>query len=329
MQLYVTGGREKKKLFKSDEEWTLYESGIILGIDSETGTSKICMNYVTPPDARAGSAASVAFKTGVLQDNRLHVCTSTEVLTYSLPGFRVENYISLPCFNDLHYVAPTPEGTLLVVSTGLDLVVELDPAGNILREWNVLGEDPWQRFSRDIDYRKVLSTKPHGSHPNFTFQLGRQIWVTRFLQKDAICLTEPGLRIDIGLERVHDGLVRNGKIYFTTVDGKIVLADSGSLQITEVIDLTAIDNSDRKVLGWCRGLLPLDEQYVWVGFSRVRNTPFKEHLLWLKNALNEGDKTIHKPTHIALYDIRGRKLVREVEVEKCGLNTVFGIYSHE
>ena len=59
--------------------------------------------------------------------------------------------------------------------------------GQLLEQWNVLGEDPWAWFSQNVDYRKVDSTKPHQSH--FVFPLGEEVWATRFSRKDAICLT--------------------------------------------------------------------------------------------------------------------------------------------
>ncbi|MGC2326147.1 MAG: hypothetical protein WA604_05490 [Candidatus Sulfotelmatobacter sp.] len=83
------------------------------------------------------------------------------------------------------------------------MVVKFTPQGQVLAEWNVLREDPWFRFSRDVDYRKVDSTKPHQSHPYAFFQLGEEVWVIRHFQKDAICLTSPGKRINIDVEKLR------------------------------------------------------------------------------------------------------------------------------
>ena len=55
---------------------------------------------------------------------------------------------------------------------------------------------------------------------------------------------------------------------FTTVDGKVVIADTRTLAVTEVIDLRDMHDKDL-LLGWCRGLL-LDGDRLWVGFSRMR-----------------------------------------------------------
>src|SRR5205807_57189 len=197
-----------------------------------------------------------------LVGNKFYTCTSTEVLIFEVPGFNRIGYISLPSFNDLHHIAPAVDGSLLVANTGLDMVIRVTPDGQVLEEWDVLGEALWSRFSPDIDYRKVESTKPHRAHPNAVFQLGKEVWVTRFSQRDAVCLTTPGKSIRIEVQRPHDGLVHGNRIYFTTVDGRIVIVDRDRLEVEQIIDLNEIHKAnkpDEAVLGWCRGILPLDE----------------------------------------------------------------------
>jgi hypothetical protein len=318
--LYVLGGRQKRKVLKMEREWYLYDRARVVQIDPESLDSHICMDYETPLEARADENASILFKAGTLRDGQLYLCTSTEVVVYQVPGFKRVAYVSLPCFNDLHHVCPTAGGSLLAVSTGLDMVVEFTLQGQIVRLWNVLGGDPWERFSPTVDYRKVASTKPHQSHPNFVFHLGDEIWVTRGQQRDAVCLTHPGRRIDIAVQFPHDGFVYNDKVYFTTVDGNIVIVDSATLRVEEIVDLKIINNERKALLGWCRGLMPLDERRFWVGFTRVRKTRFKENVLWVKHVFRE----IEMPTHIALYDLTARKCLQEIDLEKLGLNVVFG-----
>jgi len=324
MHLYVPSGREKRRLLKDLPESTLYEKALLFRVDSESGAVETCVEYVSPPDACPVANGSVSFRAGTLANDRLYLCTLTEIFSCRLPGFAMEDYISIPCFNDVHHVCPTPQGSFLVCSTGLDMVVEVAPGGKVLRRWNVLGGDPWGRFSPDVDYRMVHSTKPHQSHPNFVFRLGNQIWVTRFNQMDAVCLTEPGLRIDIAVQRPHDGLVCGDRIYFTTVNGNVVIADRRTLAVREVIDLNAI-NGSQGPLGWCRGLLPLDERLVWVGFTRVRKTQFMENLNWLKH----GFRDVDRPTRIALYDVKARQCLKEINLEPFGGGVVFGIYPAE
>jgi hypothetical protein len=322
-QLYVLGGKQRQLALKKEEEWNLYESALILKVNTETGAAQVCVEYKTPAAARAHKDSSSVFKSGTIVGDNLYACTNTEVLVYRLPDFEVVNYISLPCFNDVHHVTPSPDGTLLVVSTGLDMVVRLTQKGDVIEEWSTLAEPLWQQFSRSVDYRKVASTKPHRSHPNFTFEVGSDVWVTRFQQRDAICLTEPARRIDIAVERPHDGLVRGGQIYFTTVDGRLAIANADSLLIDRMIDLTSIDDPDA-LLGWCRGILPLGDEKFWVGFTRVRKTRILENILWVKRVFKEG--MIEKPTHITLYDLVQGKRLQEFDLEAHGMNIVFSIF---
>jgi hypothetical protein len=321
-RVYLLGGRQKKLMMMSEDEWNLYEAALILELNTETGEVKTCLEYKTPEEARSTDKASHVFKAGTLRDNILYTCTSTEVLIFRVPEFERVGYVSLPTFNDLHHVAMASDGNLLAVSTGLDMVVKFSPEGRVIQEWPVLNEDLWARFSRTVDYRKVASTKPHQSHPNFVFELGNEVWVTRFSQRDAVCLTAPGQRIDIAVQRPHDGLVSGGRIYFTTVDGQVVIANPDTLRVDEVIDLKLIDG-EKSLLGWCRGILPVDQDKAWVGFTRVRKTNLQENILWVKNVLREG--TAERSTHISLYDLASRKCHAEFDLEPYGLNIIFGI----
>lgn len=322
--LYVLGARQRKLLFKNEDEPHLYEAALILHLDTASGRVTTCVEYKSPAEARASEESSNIFKSGTLVGNRLYTCTSTEVLIFELPAFRRLAYISLPLFNDLHHVTPTHDGNLLVASTGLDMVVKFTPKGEVLREWSVLGEDPWVRFSRNIDYRKVDSTKPHRSHPNFVFELAGEIWVTRFMQRDAVSLTGPAKRIEIGVQSPHDGLIVGDRIYFTTVDGRIVIASRHTLQVDQIVDLKQINDGNKTLLGWCRGLLPADHRRSWVGFTRVRKTRFKENILWVKNMFREG--VAGKPTHITLYDIVDMSCLQEFNLEEHGMNIIFSIF---
>jgi hypothetical protein len=188
-----------------------------------------------------------------------------------------------------------------------------------VRIWNVLGEDPWARFSPDVDYRRIPTTKPHLAHPNHVFYIGDEPWASRFQQRDAISLVDPSRRIEIGLERVHDGIVDSGRVYFTTVDGKVAIADTQTLKLIEVIDLTDSHPADM-LLGWARGLL-IDGDHMWVGFSRIRPTKFRENVGWVLRGLKRDFGT-----HVGCYDLRTHKSIAQIAVEPAGLSAIFGIY---
>jgi hypothetical protein len=155
------------------------------------------------------------------------------------------------------------------------------------------------------------------------FGLNGNVWATRFIQRDAVCLDHPRKRIDIGIGSPHDGLVCGEKIFFTTVDGHILTANRNSLPVNEVVNLNAMSTGSA-LLGWCRGLFPVDKTKLWVGFTRVRKTKFQENLLWVRNVFREG--MAEKPTHLALYDIASRSGLQEIDLEKYGMNVVFSIF---
>ena len=320
-RLYVAGGQQRalRGLTADMDSWYEYQKGVILEIDTRAATAKTVFEYVSPADVAPPSQPAILFKSGTLVGDRLYVCTQTEVMVYRMPSFEREVYISLPFFNDVHHVRPTPDGTLLVANTGLDMVVELTPHGDVVKMWNVLGEDPWARFSRDTDYRLVATTKPHLAHPNHLFYVGDEPWATRFQQKDAVSLVDPSRRIDIGLERLHDGVVQDGRVYFTTVDGKVAVADLQTLKVVEVIDL-AKAHPDDMLLGWARGLM-LDGDYMWVGFSRIRPTKIRENVGWVLRGLKRDFGT-----HVGCYDLRTGRSVQQIPVEDAGLSAIFGIY---
>lgn len=122
------------------------------------------------------------------------------------------------------------------------------------------------------------------------------VWVTRLWQRDAICLTAPNRRIEIGLERCHDGGRYEGSLYFTTVDGHPVVVDSETLTIKNSIDLKAIADNQRNISGWCRGVLVVDHHLVWVGFTRIRKTMVIDNLIWIKRQISTSSSAYARGT---------------------------------
>jgi len=319
--LFVTGGQQRSPAHVTAGDGCSYEKGILLCIDSTTGERLRSMQYVSPPETTANGHAEVVFKAGTIAGDRLYVCTQTEVMIYDLTNFQLLNHVSLPCFNDLHHVRPTADGNLLVANTGLDIVLLMTPAGDVIREWNVIGGDAWQRFAKDVDYR-YIDTKPHAAHPNYVFAIGDEVWATRFHAKDAVCLTNPLKRIDIQVGSPHDGLLHNGKLFFTTVNGYVAIADPKTLNVEELIDLSAISGSDVQ-LGWCRGLF-IDDGKAWIGFSRLRSTKFRENVKWVVQGFKKA-----LPTRVACYDLEQKQCLQEIDLERYGLNAVYSILPAE
>jgi hypothetical protein len=163
------------------------------------------------------------------------------------------------------------------------------------------------------------------SHPNYAFELDGEPWVTRFHQRDAVSLNGSKRRIEVAVEKPHDGILIGERVYFTAVDGKIVIVNRNSLRVEQVFDLRPIQDRDGLVLpAWCRGMLPLDERRIWVGLTRIRMTQFRENIRWIKTVVHEG--TVVKPTHIALFDLVDKKCLKEIDLEPYGMNAIYGIF---
>ena len=322
MKFVVTGGGQRSRAVWS-QEWKHYEQAIALTVDWDTGSAERLIEYNSPEDAISEKDANIVFKAGSLIDGKLYMCTQTEVLIYDYPSLKLDRYISLPCFNDLHHVTKV-DGNIAVVSTGLDMLVLIDENDNVVNAFNSLCKDPWHKFSESTDYRKVISTKPHESHPNYIFQIDNETWVSRFEQKDAICVTDNSKRINIGSERIHDGIVEGNSIYFTTVNGTICVVNKSTYEIENIYDLNET-YSGSNPLGWCRGL-HVEEGRFFIGFSALRSTKLRENLAWIKTGFKKSvEETRALPTRIVEYDFKTRSIVKELILSDVGLDAVFSI----
>lgn len=317
--LLVVGGRQRgdRSLLDSSSSWYGYGLGVILRVDGRSvGTVK---EYASRPGT-CGATDAVLFKSASRTSSELFCCTQTEVIVLDALDFAERVHVSLPIFNDVHHVVPTASGTMLVAISGLELVIELTRDGQIVNEWNVLGEDTWARHSPGADYRCGIDLKPHRGHPNHVFILDGEPFVTRFETKDAVSLLDPSRRIDIGGERIHDGLVHDGAVYFTTVDGQVVIVDADTLTVRSRHQLRRrVETGGDVVLGWCRAL-HIDGEHCWVGFSRIRPTRLRQTVSWIRTGGSD-----QAPTRIARYRMRDWVCDAEIDLEPFGLNAVFSV----
>lgn len=323
MRILVVGGRQEGGPVTPGQS-ARYRCGKILELDTRTGELETRLRYRSPPSVVPHTEPSVLFKVATLVDDTLYVCTETEVLAYSLPEFRPILHVSHPWLNDCHHVRVSPRGTLYVLSTGLDLVLEMTDEGEVVREWSVIDDDPWSRFDRDVDYRKVRSTKPHGAHANFLFSHRSELWVTRCNQRDVRRITGPAETVALDEGKPHDGVVHGDRFYFTTVNGRIVVVDLERRRVERVIDLQSCFPAVRAP-GWCRGIAILSEKEALVGFGRIRPTRWSENLRdfasW-DNLRRHGTA----PTRVACFDLEAEELSWEREVEEEGLDAIFSIH---
>src|SRR5262245_55815427 len=68
--LYVAGGRQRRRVLKSEAEWNLYEGAMVLRLHAETNTSETCVDYQSPADVCPDVLPSILFKAGTLEGNK-------------------------------------------------------------------------------------------------------------------------------------------------------------------------------------------------------------------------------------------------------------------
>jgi hypothetical protein len=323
MRVLITRGRERV-LDRFRSEWQRYDEARLVALDLHTGDARVVATHRTPPERCAPHHPAITFKAGEIADDVLWLSTQTEVMAWDLATGREVVYLSLPRFNDLHHVMPLSQGRLVVANTGLDMVCEMTSDGEVVREWNVLGEEPWARFRVDTDYRRIATTKPHLSHPNFLFVRAGDLYVTRFEQRDAVALgTEaPAFSLDTG--RPHDGVFGAGSRWFTTVNGMLLRFHDDDPDCREVHDLNQYTGSEQP-LGWCRGVCPLDEDHVLVGFTRLRRTKTEENLRWVLRKFGSHQTLTPAPTRVDLFDLQLGVRAASFSLESQDLNAVFSI----
>ena len=318
---FVTGGRQRTSTFVRRDEWTSFERAVLLEIDTETGAVETRLEYTSPREHCPDKDPSVLFKSASWDGDRLALCTQTEVLLVDPVSWSIEQVISHPCFNDVHHVRRI-DGRLHVVSTGLDAVFELD-GDEIVAEHGVLGQPVFGgKFQRGVDYRKQHTTKPHRAHPNYVFHAAGSRWVTRFEQGDAWPIDAERAPIPIAMDRIHDGELVDGRLWFTVVSGHVVCVDAATGETVDRWDLNQFQGVAGP-LGWCRGVR-VEAARTLVGFSRLRPTKFKQNLSWLRGVVNRPEP---EPSRVASYDLAAGVELERWEVEQHGLSCVFSILS--
>ena len=312
----VTGGQERNDNVEY-EGWRGSCAGKLLRVDCSNGAIEELVTINTGGENYPDENPNLLITSSTLDGSSLWLCSETEVFEYSYPQIELKRKVSHPCFQNIHHVAPY-KNSIAVVSTGLDLVVILSKETlEIVSYHNVEGKDAWHRFDPEQDYRKVHSTKPHDCHPNLIFNLNNELWVTRFVQKDAVKLHDVSDSIRVGIDcGIHDGHVIGDEIYFTSVDG-----DINTKKIKDRISLRDIEGVTIP-LGWCRGL-HVEGNIVYVGFSHLRPTKLLDNVRWARNfIISKGSLT---RTRIVAYDIKKKIKIGEYFMPKGSISSMYSI----
>lgn len=319
MHLLVTLSLPRPNILRSGDgrEGHIFERALIEVVDWETREVVEEVDY-TPPPENLGEGCSVRFTGGCAYDGRWFQCSGTEVVVYDPSDWSVERVISHPSFHDLHGLAVEGD-EIAIANTGLEMVQILNRAGDIQREIPVAATPTWDRFDRSVDYRRVVSTKPHEVHPNHVFRIDGQWWVTRCLRQDAVNTENPDDRIDVRVGNPHDGIVRGDFVYFTTTNAHLVVASTITRKVEQVIDINALNEQGGRI-GWCRGI-EVHEYMAYVGFTRLRYSPWAETFKTAKDVMR-GRKRV---SHIERIDLARGELVDSYDYERHRSGAIFGL----
>lgn len=304
-RLLITGG----ELLKADSN-SQYNKAImcIVELSESSGIRQISRFEFTPKEKAEyySPKTNIVFKSASLSKNHLYVPTETEIKVIDVNNMKVQQTLSLECFNDLHHVIEY-KGDLFIANTGMDCVTKVTKDSMSITHYNVV-DGAIDRVSSLSDVRRTPSTKPHLAHPNFCFILNNEVWVTRCDFMDAVTVNKPRKRIFIGDGLVHDGVVYGKHIYFTTVNGHIKIFDKQTTKLHCDLDLRLINN---ELNGWFRGICPVSQGKVVIAMSRARAS----------KRLNKGNSG----STLLLVDIYKKEILQKWDVGSIGLDAVFSV----
>lgn len=198
--------------------------------------------------------------------------------------FRVLGIISHPLVCDAHGIAGD-ERFLVSVLTCKDTVVLTDFEGNVIDYFTIMQDLTVMKESgiEEVDWRFV-SKQYRGScgfwHFNFVQLFGDEVWLTSRNASCFVILNLKTLKVHLRLinhrtpNLIHDGKKKGKRYYFTSVDGKVIIAENS--EFSEMLtdsDEQYLDNinlyhrdlvqktirlDDSSSLGrepnWCRGI---------------------------------------------------------------------------
>ncbi len=326
MNLLITGGIAGR--FSRIREFLGKEREIVNGcidlLDTSTGNVqsikriKLSRDYYDPEHGRDFRVTSAHLHNGFL-----YVGCPTRVFVIDESTFEIVRHIDSPYFHDVHHVCVIDD-TIYVVNTGLVAVITFTMQGEFLAIKSIIADDIWEKFDKDKDYRKIGSLKPHKSHPNYIFKHKDKIWVTRFRQKDAVNLDNLNETIQVyDTAAIHDGVSFDESVFFTTVDGHVLEIDFSTGERINDYDINAAHNRGVP-LGWCRGLHVTNE-YLYVGFSTIRNTKIEDNLAWLKSSVTKKKYQKKLPSRVVKYNRKDRRIEEEYEISYPNTDMIFSV----
>lgn len=262
------------------------------------------ISYRDPPSVVAKGRRRLTG--GHVNGDFFYATTFSQILRFNLKTYSTKTVYTSTNFNDLHGIHSNGH-EYAVVNTGLDLVHILNSdftEKRIIDIGRISGST--KRFSANIDYRTVPSTKPHVVHPNHCFWFENSWWTTRFVQQDAYCLDTRERWDFSSFGQPHDGLVTSQGVFFTTVTGYL-LKVGHNRQITSwhIPTLT-----HKNHLGWGRGVMVSGDK-AFVSFTKIR----KSISSMAKHATTAPKNTPPLDSRIVILDLKKGQVIKEIPIK--------------
>jgi hypothetical protein len=320
MKLLITMGVPVKDIDKAESGYG-YQGAETILLDWDKKISSTILTYESPAE-NLGKGLSMMFKGAFVENGMLYIVTNTEVLKFDLNKKEILDVLTSNTFNDLHGVF-VKENAIYVCNTGLEIVQKFIE-GCLVAEWNLATPPTWERFDRNYDYRKSSGTKPHEAHINHVFELNGDPWVNLGGQCRAQNVLDSTQFIDLKEcfeknERVlcHDGIVRGDFIYFTAVNGLVIIVDKETKKVVKKINLHELNNIEQKV-GWTRGIEVIGNR-AFIGITRARKSKYKEYTKWMLGMKKQFSSSIIE------IDIETHKFISFYEIENGPANGIYTI----
>lgn len=279
--------------------------GVIHHVELDSGRVESWGRWRPPPEL---SVPGKGFAGAQRDATQLWVAAHAGVVRWSLATARVDGVLHQPDFNDLHAVAlDGPD--LLVANTGSDAVERVSKTGRFIgrQSWfpawvqarrmrAQVSDDlegacrpgwsgaspPWEPGEADDDYYSQADERARDPyhrtkvidriHPNHLVEVDGQWCVTCLYDGSIRCLADMRPRLSIP-GHPHDGIVDNGGLWLTTIDGGVWRAP---LPLGSGVPERIAEAFAPGCVGWCRGLL-LAPEVIVVGLTEVRPDRLPRH----------------------------------------------------
>lgn len=252
------------------------------------------VSLISEPPSEALRVINKGFSGASIFNDMLWVCSSNQVLAYTLYNFKLVNVIDDPLFNDLHYVLAEKEG-LYVVNTGLESLDFFGYDGE-LKERTLLTSDKRTlcKTSDLLEDFRLLDSKPHFMHVNYCSRnLNGNMMLTFVRQRRIVEMEKWGWASPEYESSPHEGFIADFSVnqkpclWVSLVPGQIIASDVITGEIVSKWNLVDLNIPP----GWTRGLCVL-EHGLLVGVTKIRKSTAGYYSGWEQKDIDASRTTI-------------------------------------